>query len=563
MNTVCPLQPMDEWSALPWKQFEVRVFKLQTRIYQASRRGDVKTVHRLQRLLMHSWAAKCLAVRRVTQDNQGKKTAGVDGVKSLTPPQRLALARTLRLSDKARPVRRVYIPKPGTTEQRPLGIPVMRDRAAQALAKSALEPEWEARFEPKSYGFRPGRSCHDAIEAIFIAISKKARYVLDADIAKCFDRIDHQALLHKLATFRRLRRAVKAWLQAGVMEGDTLFPTDEGTPQGGVISPLLANVALHGLETHIRDAFRECFQGHRNWKPIVVRYADDFVVLHEDLAVIEEVQQLTNAWLAGMGLELKPSKTRLTHTLRDHNGNAGFDFLGFHVRQFPVGKTHSGKLGGPNRESRPLGFKTIISPSKEALRRHLASIGEIIKAYKMAPQSALIGRLNPAIRGWANYFSTACAKDAFAKMDHQTYLKLRSWARFRHPHKGMHWIASKYWHPERGSWDFAAKDGARLLRHDRTPIRRHIKVRETRSPFDGDWIHWSSRIGAHPLTPRRIAFLLKQQRGKCTWCGLYFKEEDLPELDHIVPTSQGGIDAYYNWQLLHRHCHDSKTASLG
>src|SRR5579883_256590 len=342
MDTVCTTQPMDEWNALPWKRFERQTFKLQQRIYQASRRGDVKTVHRLQRLLMTSWAARYLAVRKVTQDNQGKKTAGVDGVKALTPPQRLQLAQELRLPRKALPVRRVWIPKPGTAERRALGIPVMRDRAAQALAKLALEPEWEARFEPNSYGFRPGRSCHDAIEAIWSGINKKARYVLDADIAKCFDRINHQALLNKLHTFPTLRRAIRAWLKAGVLEGKELFPTPEGTPQGGVISPLLANIALHDLETAVRAAFPSRKAGHPSaWKPLVVRYADDFVVMHEDLAVIERVQQIANAWLADIGLELKPSKTRITHTLRVHSGNVGFDFLGFHVRQFPVGKTRS------------------------------------------------------------------------------------------------------------------------------------------------------------------------------------------------------------------------------
>ena len=179
--------PVYEWKTLPWKQFERQTFKLQKRIYRASGRGDVKTVHRLQRLLMKSWAARCLAVRRVTQDNRGKRTAGVDGMKSLTPSQRWSLVPTLCLPQRTQPTRRVWIPKPGTTEQRPLGIPTMRDRAAQALAKLALEPEWEARFEPNSYGFRPGRSCHDAIEAIFNAIKTKAKYVLDADIAKCLE----------------------------------------------------------------------------------------------------------------------------------------------------------------------------------------------------------------------------------------------------------------------------------------------------------------------------------------------------------------------------------------
>jgi len=215
MNTATP--PVYEWNTRPWKQIERRVFKLQKRIYQASQRGDTATVHKLQRLLLRFWSAKQLAVRQVTQDNQGKRTAGIDGVKSLTPPQRHA-----------------------------------RDRATQALVKLALEPEWEARFEPNSYGFRPGRSGHDAIEAIRSCTCLKPKYVLDADIAKCFDRINHQALLTKLATFPTLRRCIRRWLQAGVMNGSELFPTTAGTPQGGVISPLLANVALHGLETMVQ-----------------------------------------------------------------------------------------------------------------------------------------------------------------------------------------------------------------------------------------------------------------------------------------------------------------------
>uniref|UniRef100_A0A1D9G4F8 Reverse transcriptase domain-containing protein n=1 Tax=Moorena producens (strain JHB) TaxID=1454205 RepID=A0A1D9G4F8_MOOP1 len=194
-------------------------------------------VRKLQKTLMKSWTAKMIAVRRVTQENKGKKTAGIDGVKALTNKQRLALVANLEIPKKAQPTRRVWIPKPGGTEKRPLGIPTMYDRALQALAKQALEPEWEAKFEPNSYGFRPGRSCHDAIEAIFNSIRQRPKWVLDADIAKCFDKINHDALLHKLNTYPSLRRLIKSWLQAGVMDKGTFFPTNEGTPQGGVISP--------------------------------------------------------------------------------------------------------------------------------------------------------------------------------------------------------------------------------------------------------------------------------------------------------------------------------------
>src|SRR6266699_7243236 len=350
--------------------------------------GDVTTVHHLQRLLMRSWSAKCLAVGKVTQDNRGKKTAGVDGVKNLIPRQRLELAQRLTPYLKTRPVRRVWIPKPGKTEQRPLGIPTLGNRAAQTLVRLALEPEWEARFEPNSYGFRPGRSTHDAIEAIFNAIRYQPKYVLDADIAACFDRIAHFPLLNKLHTFPMLRRVIRTWLIAGVVDGGQLLATDKGAPQGSAISPLLANVALHGLETSIQRAFPLQKPGTSiRWRPLVVRYADDFVVLHESLNYVERSRDVAIRWLAEMGLELKPSKTRIVHTLRPHAGQpAGFDFLGSTVRQFPVGRTHTGK----NTVGKPLGFKTIIRPSTSAQQRHLTDLADVIRHHQQSRTADLV-----------------------------------------------------------------------------------------------------------------------------------------------------------------------------
>ena len=276
-----------EWRQIDWKSVERRVFRLQKRIYQAKRRGDVQTVRGLQKLLLKSWSARVLAVRRVTQDNQGKRTAGVDGVKSLSPKARLSLAGRLKLDSKAKPARRVWLPKPGREEKRPLGIPTMYDRALQALVKMAIEPQWEAKFEPNSYGFRPGRSCHDAIDAIFKAIRYKTKWVLDADISKCFDKIDHTKLLEKLETFPAIRRQIRAWLNAGVIDAGQLYPTEEGTPQGGVISPLLANIALHGMEESIKDLVEKLpGKGSRMARRKAVssiRYADDFVIIHEEM----------------------------------------------------------------------------------------------------------------------------------------------------------------------------------------------------------------------------------------------------------------------------------------
>ncbi|MGJ5634879.1 group II intron reverse transcriptase/maturase [Nostoc sp. CALU 1950] len=526
-----------------------------------------ESVHKLQRLLMSSRSAKLLAVRRISQDNQGKKTAGVDGIKSLSPAARLTMIVNLKLSKKVSPTRRVWIPKPGTDEKRPLGIPTMHDRAMQALVKLALEPEWEAKFEPNSFGFRPGRSCHDAIEAIFIGINHKPKYVLDADISKCFDKINHQALLLKLNTTPTIRRQVTAWLKSGVMDGKQLFLTSEGTPQGGVISPLLANIALHGLESRVKQEFpkmshtvRETWfhkKGTEFKSPDVIRYADDFVILHENEAVVQRCKEIISKWLLDMGLELKPSKTRFAHSLHKYKQDKpGFDFLGFTIRQFAVGKYHSKQ-----------GYKTIITPSSKKQKIHYDKIAKVIESHKALPQAALIAYLNPIIRGWANYYATVVSKVVYSDLDNLVYQKLRAWANRRHPNKAGGWVSNKYWHPIGGNnWVFSAKNGAKSLKlidHACTPIVRHIKVKGKASPFDGNLVYWSSRMGKNPELPSRVAKLLKKQKGKCAHCGLFFRESDVMEVDHTTPKSKGGKDCYDNWQLMHRHCHDTKTTNDG
>jgi RNA-directed DNA polymerase len=261
-------------------------------------------------------------VRRVTQDNRGKHTAGIDGVKSLTPPQRLRLADQLRLTSTATPLRRIWIPKPGSADKRPLGIPTLHERARQTLVRQALEPEWEAKFSPHTYGFRPGRSCWDASAAVFHRIKFRPQHLLKVDIAQCFDRLDHAALLRKLHAPSGIRRQVRAWLRSGIMEADTLTPTTAGTPQGGTVSPLLALVALHGMDEAITQVYPEAR---------VIAYADDGLVLHPDRSVLDHCQQLLAAWLAGIGLTLNVNKTRIRHTLA--GDQPGLDFLGFHIRQ--------------------------------------------------------------------------------------------------------------------------------------------------------------------------------------------------------------------------------------
>jgi RNA-directed DNA polymerase len=561
-----------EWNIIPWRKYQRKVFKLQKRIYKASQRGDVKIVRKLQKTLLNSWSAKCLAVRRITQDNRGKKTAGVDGIKSLSPEARLNLVKSLKLGNQASPTRRVWIPKPGSEgEKRPLSIPTIKDRALQSLVKLALEPEWEARFEPNSFGFRPGRNAHDAIEAIFLSIRFKPKYILDADIAQCFDRINHKNLLEKLNTFPTIRRQIRAWLKAGVIDFSSYVLREKsynktacGTPQGGTISPLLANIALHGLEHRIKTVFpkrRITTEGKKLEisSPDFIRFADDFVILHEDLTVITRCQQIVKEWLSEIGLELKPSKTRISHTLHRYEGNVGFDFLGFTVRQFPVGKCHTGK----NTNGKPLGFKTLITPSKIKLKRHTEKIGKLIEFHKTVEQSELIARLNPLIRGWANYYSTVVSKRTYALADTILFSQLLAWAKHRHPNKSQKWICRKYWQTiGLRHWVFKpTNQGISLLKYGDTPIIRHIKVQGNRSPFDGDWVYWSSRMGRHPEAPSRVAILLKKQNGKCAYCGLFFSDGEVMEIDHKIPRNCGGKDSYDNLQLLHGHCHDAKTAA--
>ncbi len=424
---------IEGWSDINWRKVERYVFKLQTHIYAASRQGDIRKVRKLQRTLMRSWSNKVLAVRRVTQDNQGKNTAGVDGIKSLPPRKRCELVGQLKLTGKSRPTRRVWIPKPGKTEKRPLGIPTMYDRALQGVVKAALEPEWEAHFEPNSYGFRPGRSCHDAIKQIKVCIQQKAKYVLDADIAQCFDCIDHNELLNKLGQKGIVRKQIAAWLKSGVIDQGVFTAISEGTPQGGVISPLLANIALHGLEHQILKEFpRMSYTSRETWfhkkgtefsRPNVIRYADDFVVLHEDKSVVQRCREIISEWLHGIGLELKPEKTRLTHTLNPElsdDGKAGFDFLGHHIQHFPAGKYRSPKIGCGNI----LGFITLITPTKKASKVHQEKIKSLILKHRSTPQWGLIKDLNPVIRGWANYYANSDIKTVgeSSRQDNLTYL---------------------------------------------------------------------------------------------------------------------------------------------
>jgi RNA-directed DNA polymerase len=372
-----------------------------------------------------------------------------------------------------------------------------------------------------------------------------------------FDRIDHQALLAKVNSSPSVQHQIKSWLKGGVMDGEQLFPTLEGVMQGGTISPLLANVALHGLQTTIAQRFRSRM-GYG--APNVVFYADDFVILHADRQVIEQCAEVARAWLKPLGLELKASKTRIAHTLEKVEGKAGFDFLGFNIRQYSVGRTKSGKT----THGKLLGFKTLTKPSQKAVGKQVEKLRKIIHSSKGARQEQLIFALNPVIRGWSRYYSTAASKKIFGGLDHTLYLMLRAWAKHRHGNKGKDWYHRRYWSRNAGGRKVfqPPSQQPQLFNHGSTPIRRHVMVKGNRSPYDGDWIYWSTRRGHSLDAPPRVAKLLRRQAGCCLECGLYFRDGDAMAVAYVNPFARRGKEAIHNLWLFHRHCQERRRAEI-
>lgn len=567
----------DGWRTLNWKEIESLVFKKQTLIYEASKAGNLKLVRKHQKFLTNSYYAKLLAVRRVTQDNKDQKIGGIDGKTTILPEERFELAATLKCPTSAKPLRRVWIPKPGTEEKSPLDIPTLFDRSLQALMKIALEPEWEAKFEPNSYGFRPGRNCHDAMRAISNSITTKSKYVLDADIAKCFDKIDHEKLLTKLGYSGAYRTQIKSWLKTGVLDGFEFSETTAINPQGGVKSPLLVNIALHGLEEKLRNYVATVplknpngkFMGIRERRTSLgfIRYADEFVVLHASKDVILNCKMLIDEFLKDLGLSLSLTKTRLTHTLELKNedisaqgfdGKVGFDFLGFTVKQFKTKHKSAYSTSGTK-----LGYKTLIYPCKEKIQTHSKRLHKaILHESRTLTQDEIIRKLNPIIAEWARYFglSTSTELHILSKLDHLLYLKLKQWGQRRTKGKKRGTVVRQLWKKIKNrNWVFKGNNQTLVRYADFSNLlNSYVKVQNAASPFDGQLMYWALRMGQSPLTPSNIAVLLKKQKCRCAVCKQIFHEISSTEVDHKIPISQGGEGSYDNLQLLHRHCDDAK-----
>ena len=553
---------INSWKDINWLRTNEAVFRLQLRIYRAAANEEWEKMYKLQKLLISSANAKFLSVRRVTQDNSGKKTPGVDGKIIQSPKEKFKLAQSLKLDGKSSPIRRTYIPKPDGS-QRPLGIPTIEDRAKQMLAYLALSPQWEAQFEEGSYGFRPGRSVFDAIEHVWVGICKKPKWVLDADISKCFDTINHKYLLDKSNTYPEMQKQLKAWLKAGILYGGEYAFPEMGIPQGGIISPLLANIALHGLRAKL-DAYINTLGGHHpnNRQSLTyVRYADDFIIMYPDKEVLENLINVIQEFLKPIGLELNSKKTRMMHTLSTEESPIRFTFLGFDIIQKE--KWVKMRETVTKRKSKQ-NFITLITPSKEGVKRHKLKIREIIRRYRGANQERLIQKLNPIIREWALSKRTQISSKTFQALDAYLFIHLWKWARKRHPKMSKYKLKEKYWHQVgKRNWVFGVKTEDQvtitLQLHSKIPIKRHSKVKGKASPFDGDLIYWSKRTGSNPLIPPIKAKLIKEQKGICGICKKPFLPDDIIERDHIVPRALGGRNQRSNVHVVHNYCHREKT----
>jgi len=540
-----------DWSCVDWRKADRIVRNLRHRIFRATQANDRRRVRSLQKLMLRSYSNILMAVRRVTQVNAGKYTPGVDKlvVKTLEARSRLVDHLTTYQPWKASPVRRVYIPK-SNGKQRPLGIPTILDRAIQARVKNALEPEWEARFEGSSYGFRPGRSCHDAISKIYLLArpNKRKKWVVDADITGAFDNIDHEFLLRTLGEVPG-RELVRQWLKAGVLEDNAFHATSLGTPQGGVISPLLLNIALHGMEAALEVKTDK--RGQITGKRAVVRYADDFLVFCESEADALQVRdRVLPGWLAERGLTLSQEKTRIT------NLSEGFDFLGFNVRHYPCPLTAR------------TGLKLLIRPSKKAVAGLREKVHDLWLKLVGQKVEILLANLNPIIRGWANYHRVVVASQTFSKLDDWMFRREVRYVKRKHPTKSKEWRTRTYWgklNSERDDyWVFGDKQTGRfLLKFKWYNIVRHELVRGTASPDDPalrDYWWARRKINVRHLSLSDV-MLAEAQDWRCPVCGmnLILEGEELHR-HHRIPRSEGGSDRRNNRELLHLYCHQQRHA---
>jgi RNA-directed DNA polymerase len=532
-----------DWNRIDWKNANRVVRKLRQRIFKATKDGDLKRVRNLQKLLMRSYSNTLLSVRRVTQQNSGKKTAGVDKLLVTTPTARGTLVDILTkfIPWKPLPVKRVYIRK-SNGKQRPLGIPCIIDRCLQAIVKNALEPYWEAQFERTSYGFRPGRGVHDAIERIQLMSKSTSTkpWVVDADIEGCFDNIAHEPLIKTIGNFPA-RKLIQQWLKAGYVEKCVFHDTESGVPQGGIISPLLANIALHGMES--AQGIRYSKAGQSIGNRSILRYADDLVIFCKTQEDAFKAVDDLSCFLETRGLTLSKSKTKIVHL------NQGFNFLGFNIKWYQDKNTR-------------LGRKVLIKPSKESLQDIRNNMRQVWLENKSSNVNYLMSKLNPIIRGVANYYRTVVSSHIFRKLDRWMFMRQNRYVKRMHSKKSSTWRKRKYW----GRLNLERKDysvfgdkqtGQFLLKFSWFTIRRHTLVKGDASPDDPNLReYWESRNRRKSRNLIPSYQILAQKQGyKCTVCGESLFNDEPLQKHHKIPRSKGGKDSYANLELMHYYCH--------
>ena len=531
------------WSAIDWREANRNVRRLQARIVKAVQENRWGKVKALQHLLTHSFSGKVLAVKRVTE-NKGKRTAGVDRIVWNTQEKKAAAIHLLRRRGyRSLPLRRVHIPKSSGNGTRPLGIPAMKDRAMQALYLLALDPIAETTGDPNSYGFRSERCTADAIEQCFIALGQEnaAEWILKCDIRACFDRISHEWILANIPLDKTILRQ---WLAAGFIDKHVLHPTTAGVPQGGIASPVIANMVLDGIEKELREKYPTKTRRARRAKAHMIRYADDVLFIGSSKELLEqEIMPSVCRFMSERGLELSAEKTQIVH-VKD-----GFDFLGQNVRKY------SGKI--------------LIKPAQKNVKAFLDKIRKVVKTNKQATAGQLIVQLNSIIRGWANYHRHVVSSQTFGRVDCELFKVLWRWAKRRHPKKNRWWIARKYFHRNNDpKWVFSGevieKDGdqkdVRLINAASVHIRRHVKIRGAANPYDPEWeVYFEKRLGAKMLNTlrgkRQLLRLWLEQKGLCPICGQKITKGTGWHNHHIIQRLHGGKDGSENRVLLHPDCH--------